>query len=110
MNILQKKLHAGLPLVPGKWFTNNHKVIFQVHPHFLRDGPLQGFLLRQARCPLLRLAKAVSFSVCVERRFATSSLTFIKSFTSKDRSYLAEPQEDNTVKRHWIKDIFSRFP
>ena len=31
-----------------------------------------GFLLRQARCPLLHLARAVSISVCVQERFETS--------------------------------------
>ena len=32
-----------------------------------------GFLVRQARCPLLHLAKAVSFSVCVQGRFVISA-------------------------------------
>ena len=31
------------------------------------------FLLRQARCPLLHLAKAVFFSVCVQGRFVISA-------------------------------------
>ena len=37
----------------------------------LRDNT--GFLLRDARCPPLHLAKAVSFSVCVQGRFVISA-------------------------------------
>ena len=41
------------------------------------------FLLRQARCPPLHLAKAVSFSLR-PRESCDLSFTFLKSFTSKD--------------------------
>ena len=37
----------------------------------LRDNT--GFLLRQARCPLLHPARALSFSVCVQGRVETSA-------------------------------------
>ena len=28
---------SGLLRVPGKWFTNTHKVFIQIRPHFLLD-------------------------------------------------------------------------
>ena len=91
---IAKDLHAGddsgLPRVPGKWFPNTHSLLPDSSSFSkgcpsssvtaLRDNT--GFLLRQARCPPLYLAKPVFF--CLRpREICDLSLTFLKSFTSK---------------------------
>ena len=82
---------AGLLRVPGKWFTKTHKVFFPDSSSFsnrwpsssvtaLRDNT--GLLTRQARCPPLHQANAVSFSVCVQGSFEISAPGFARVWLS----------------------------
>ena len=73
-------------------------------------GNNTGFLLRQARRPLLHLARALSFSVCVHGRFCDLSLTFRKVFTSNASNNLVQSLEINTLEEMRIEAVFNRFP
>ena len=73
---------SDLPRVLGKWFTKTQKVFFHNSSSFSKGWPSSSvtalrdntsFVLRQAHCPPLHLAEAVSFSVCVQGRFVISA-------------------------------------
>ena len=69
-----------------------------------------GFLIRQARCPILHLTKALSFFCLCPREIRDLGFTFRKIFTNKVRNDQAEPLEVNTFKGNRIKAIFNRLP
>ena len=71
----------------------------------LRDNT--SFFLRQARCPVLHLAKALSFSVCAQERFAISASR--SSVVTRVR-FGRDSGNQYTQKRNRIEAIFNRLP